>query len=117
MGARAGTIEDKKQRKQQLLEVAKRFFFEKGYQGTTIEMITAEVGLSPGAFYGYFKSKLEIYLTLYSEAIDIFHGLVLENRWGGAQPEFSASIADESSPRCARAPSEQARNQPKTKVF
>ena len=75
MSARARTIEDKKQRKQQLLEVAKRFFFEKGYQGTTIEMITGEVGLSPGAFYGYFKSKLEIYLTLYSEAIDIFHGM------------------------------------------
>ena len=75
MGARARTIEDKEQRRQQLLGVAKRFFFEKGYQGTTIEMITGEVGLSPGAFYGYFKSKLEIYLTLYSEAIDIFHGM------------------------------------------
>ena len=96
MGSRARTIEDKEQRRRLLLEAAKTLFFDRGLQGATIEMITTEVGLSPGAFYGYFKSKLEIYLTLYSEAIDIFHDMAKQAiSWPGmtALARISAIIS------------------------
>jgi AcrR family transcriptional regulator len=55
------------------LDAAKELFFERGYRDTTIEMITERAGVSTGAFYLYFKSKEEIYMTLYADGIDIFH--------------------------------------------
>jgi AcrR family transcriptional regulator len=73
MGPRARTIEDKQQRRRTILESAKKLFFERGYQNTTIEMITELAGVSTGAFYLYFKSKREIYMTLYADGVDIFH--------------------------------------------
>jgi AcrR family transcriptional regulator len=73
MGPRARTTEDKLQKRRTILEAAKKLFFERGYQNATIEMITELAGLSTGTFYLYFKSKREIYMTLYADGIDIFH--------------------------------------------
>ncbi len=73
MSTRARTIEDKELRRRRLLDAAKELFFERGYRDTTIEMITERAGVSTGAFYLYFKSKEEIYMTLYADGIDIFH--------------------------------------------
>ncbi len=72
---RARTAEDKQQRRLLILEAARELFLNKGYNATTIEMITDRAGLSTGAFYTYFKNKREIYMTLYAEGIDIFHGM------------------------------------------
>ena len=78
MGARARTLEDKQQRRRLILEAAKELFFDRGYRDTTIEMITERAGLSTGTFYLYFKSKQEIYMTLYADGIDIFHRMAEE---------------------------------------
>lgn len=78
MSTRARTLEDKMLRRQLILESAKEIFFDKGYQGATIEMITERAGLSTGTFYIYFKSKREIYRILYSDGIDIFHRMAEE---------------------------------------
>ncbi len=78
MGPRARSTEDKLQRRRTILESAKKLFFEKGYQNTTIEMITESAGLSTGTFYLYFKSKHEIYATLYADGIDIFYRMAEE---------------------------------------
>lgn len=78
MGARARTLEDKQQRRRLLLEAAKELFFDRGYRDTTIEMITERAGVSTGTFYLYFKSKREIYTTLYADGIDIFHRMAEE---------------------------------------
>jgi TetR/AcrR family transcriptional regulator len=39
-------------------------FLERGYSGTRIDHITSACGLSRGAFYVYFTSKLEVFETL-----------------------------------------------------
>ena len=78
MSTRARTIEDKLQRRRLLLDAAKELFFDRGYQETTIEMITDRAGVSTGTFYLYFKNKVEIYMTLYADGIDIFHRMAEE---------------------------------------
>lgn len=78
MGTRARTIEDKQQRRRLILDAAKGLFFDRGYKDTTIEMITERAGVSTGTFYLYFKNKVEIYMTLYADGIDIFHRMAEE---------------------------------------
>ncbi len=84
MGTRARSLEDKQQRRQLILEAAKELFFDLGYQDTTIEMVTERAGVSTGTFYIYFKSKREIYMTLYADGIDIFHRMAKQSiSWPG----------------------------------
>lgn len=45
----------------EILSVAKRLFFEKGFDGVTIRTIQREVGCEVGLFYYYFKSKEQIF--------------------------------------------------------
>lgn len=71
MKPRARTQAAKLAKRTQLLEAALRLFSEHGFAGTTVEMITAAVDLSPGAFYLYFQNKLEVYRTLNAQGIDI----------------------------------------------
>jgi AcrR family transcriptional regulator len=52
------------QTKQLILDAARDLFLERGYSGTRIEHITSACGLSRGAFYAYFTSKLEVFETL-----------------------------------------------------
>ncbi|MBN1573213.1 MAG: TetR/AcrR family transcriptional regulator [Deltaproteobacteria bacterium] len=71
MKRRARTIEDKRAKGEKILKVAKELFFDKGYYGTTIEMITDQAGVSIGTFYFYYKNKIEIYKALQDEGLDI----------------------------------------------
>ncbi|MGO9099226.1 MAG: TetR/AcrR family transcriptional regulator [Mycobacterium sp.] len=52
------------QTKQLILDNARTLFLERGYAGTRIEHITNACGLSRGAFYAYFGSKLEVFIAL-----------------------------------------------------
>lgn len=52
------------QRREQLLESARKLFSEKGYRGTSTEEIAANAGLTKGALYFHFKSKEEILVAL-----------------------------------------------------
>ena len=68
---RARTTEDKQKKGDRILQAAKELFFDHGYYGTTIEMITAKAGVSTGTLYLYFKNKIEIYKALQDEGLDI----------------------------------------------
>ncbi len=48
-------------KKEEILNVARKLFFEKGYDAVTIRMIQREVGSEPGLFYYYFESKEEVF--------------------------------------------------------
>lgn len=51
----------------EILGVAKRLFFEKGFDGVTIRTIQREVGCEVGLFYYYFKSKEQIFDVVLTE--------------------------------------------------
>jgi len=53
-----------KMRRKQILEAAKRLFYEKGFSAATIEDIAQEAELSPAAIYLYFKNKDDLYASL-----------------------------------------------------
>jgi AcrR family transcriptional regulator len=54
-------------RQHQILDGARRCFAERGYEGTTIRHLEAEIGLSSGAILNYYPSKLELFIALASE--------------------------------------------------
>ena len=47
-------------RRDELLDVAQRLFARHGYDGTSVNQIIAELGVSKGAFYHYFVSKEDL---------------------------------------------------------
>lgn len=53
--------------RERLLSVATSLFAEKGYAGVRIADITEAAGLSPGAFYRYFKDRRDLMLALLQE--------------------------------------------------
>ena len=56
-------------REQPLLDAAAKLFASKGYKGTTMRDIGSEVGMLPGSMYYHFKSKQEILLAVYKQAV------------------------------------------------
>ncbi len=57
-------VKDPEERKNEILKAAARLFTEKGFEETSINDITDEVGVARGTVYYYFKSKEEIMETL-----------------------------------------------------
>ena len=56
--------ERKAQRREQILEGARRSFAEHGYEGATVARLEAEIGLSRGAIFNYFGSKEDLFVEL-----------------------------------------------------
>ena len=57
------------ERKAQIYQAALACFNRKGYHRTTMDDIVAESGLSKGSLYWYFKSKKELFLSLFQEVM------------------------------------------------
>ncbi|MEL1265654.1 helix-turn-helix domain-containing protein [Pseudoxanthomonas putridarboris] len=62
--APAEGLRERKRRetRQRIAETALRLFLSKGYEGTTLDAIAAEAGISRRTFFSYFKSKDDIIL-------------------------------------------------------
>jgi AcrR family transcriptional regulator len=56
--------ERKAERRQQILNGARRCFAEHGYEGATVARLEAEIGLSRGAIFNYFGSKEDLFVEL-----------------------------------------------------
>jgi AcrR family transcriptional regulator len=54
-------------RRRQILDGARRAFAGHGYDRATVQVLEREVGLSRGAIFSYFPSKLELFLALAQE--------------------------------------------------
>ena len=50
-----------------IVEVARHSFADHGYEATTNRMLAAEIGITPGAIYHYFDSKVDIYRAVLEE--------------------------------------------------
>ena len=47
-----------------ILKSAKKYFLEYGYQAAPLRKIVSEAGFTPGALYGYFTSKEELFYAV-----------------------------------------------------
>lgn len=63
-------------RRRQVLDVATRLFHERGYQGTSMDDVAANVGLTKGTLYHHFPGKAEILEEIYTEAPDFVLGRI-----------------------------------------
>ncbi|MDF2511312.1 MAG: TetR/AcrR family transcriptional regulator, partial [Herbinix sp.] len=52
--------------RQRFLEEGKKVFLEKGYQDTSLRQLCKTLGLTLGAFYGYFKGKEALFEAIVS---------------------------------------------------
>ena len=77
---------------QKILEAAKREFLEKGFKSASLRSIVKTVGVTTGAFYGYYASKEDLFEALVGEHYDF-----LLSRFCRAQKEF-AEIPPEEQP-------------------
>jgi len=57
--------------KRKIFETSMKLFAEKGYDATSIEEITATVGVAKGTLYYHFASKEEIFNFLIEEGIKL----------------------------------------------
>ncbi|HBN5038722.1 TetR/AcrR family transcriptional regulator [Clostridioides difficile] len=55
---------EKEKIRKDLLEVAYRFFIDKGFKSTSLEDITSSVGIAKSSFYIFFESKEMLYMEL-----------------------------------------------------
>ena len=62
--------------KRKIFETSMKLFAEKGYEATSIEEITATVGVAKGTLYYHFSSKEEIFNFLVDEGIKLLQNSV-----------------------------------------
>lgn len=65
-------------RRAEILEGARRAFARYGYQGATVARLEAEIGLSRGAIFHYFDSKLDLLVELAVEDSLRYVGLMTD---------------------------------------
>ena len=56
--------ETKLERRQQLVDAARRCLADRSFRSLTVDDVCAEAGVSKGAFYGYFDQKQDLLLAL-----------------------------------------------------
>lgn len=82
---------------EKILNISYRLFMEKGYENTTIQDITNELGMSKGAIYHHYKSKADILDALgdmqYYQR-DSFTRVMKDDRLNGLQKLKQAFILE-----------------------
>ena len=66
--------------KKLILKSAGKFFLEYGYQAAPLRKIASEAGFTPGALYGYFNSKEELFYALTDPMVERLIGALKEIR-------------------------------------
>ena len=63
-------MKDKEATRQRILEMGKKAFKEKGYEGAYLRDIAKEAGVTTGAFYGHYKDKDALFVDLVRPVLD-----------------------------------------------
>jgi len=66
----------KERTKQRFIEVARELFVAKGFEGTTVDEIADETGLSRRTFFRYFKTKESVVFPDHERRIRLFRELL-----------------------------------------
>jgi AcrR family transcriptional regulator len=61
--------ENQAETRRRLLDAAAEIFIRRGFQGATVEEITAEAGFTRGAFYSNFESKEQLFVEFLQERV------------------------------------------------
>jgi AcrR family transcriptional regulator len=69
-------------RKKQILEVSKKLFADRGYEGAHVEDVIREAKVGKGTFYLYFKNKDDLFVSMLIHFLEEWEVAVL----GDAQP-------------------------------
>jgi TetR/AcrR family transcriptional regulator, transcriptional repressor of aconitase len=70
-------------RRAQILEGARRCFARWGYDGATVPRLEKEIGLSHGAIFNYFPTKLDLFVALARAEHERFHEIWHELGFAG----------------------------------
>ncbi len=57
-------------RDREILRVAERLFYERGYGAVGVDLIGAEAGITGPAIYSHFRGKADVLAALFDEAMD-----------------------------------------------
>ena len=77
---------EREARRQLILDAAKIVFAERGFLNATMEEIAERCELAVGTLYRYFQSKEEMYVSLLSDAMEMFRQAIETARGSGASP-------------------------------
>jgi AcrR family transcriptional regulator len=88
-----------------LIETASRLFASKGYEGTTVETVIQQAGVSKGAFYHHFFSKEELLDAITTSVVDAIAEAVrtaIEDREAGAVERLNRLLSASAQWKLAR---------------
>jgi len=77
------SAEHRQSRRRQILDGCRRAFSTYGYEGATVPQLEAATGLSRGAIFSYYPSKLDLFVALAVEDHERFHRLYAEIGFAG----------------------------------
>src|SRR5206468_150441 len=77
-------------RRAQIRAGARRCFARWGYDGATVPRLEREIGLSHGAIFNYYRSKLDLFVALAKEDHERFHRLYDEIGFAGLARHIAA---------------------------
>lgn len=78
MGIAERRQREHEQRRQLILQAARRVFFQCGYRRATMEMIAAEAELGKATLYEYFATKEELYVALLEDGLRLLDAMMVE---------------------------------------
>lgn len=77
-GVKNSADKSKEGTRQRILDVAARLFMERGYAGTSVRDIAAELGIANPSLFYHFRSKEELLVELLAEPFERVQAAVLE---------------------------------------
>lgn len=91
-----------KETKANIIEAGKKEFLEKGFRGASLRNIVKNAGVTTGAFYGYYKSKEELFDAIAGEPAKKFTDKFMEaqNTFAKLPPEAQPDNMGEISGQC-----------------
>lgn len=76
-----------RQRREQLLDVARSLFAEKGFEGTSVEEIAARAKVSKPVVYEHFGGKEGIYAVIVDREVELLSGVLSDSLGAGGHPK------------------------------
>lgn len=100
LNRRARSPEQKELRRQAVLEAAEAYFLDVGYEAFSMGQLAKKAGVVKGTLYLYFKTREELFLTLYEQSLirwsQVFIGYLTKplSSQEYAQVLYTTAIAD-----------------------